>query len=953
MKKIAFGFLFVLTLILVGCHQKEPLKNKEIDLEKASEKVIIPSFIDEDVFFPTEINYEGETIYLTYRSSDESVISNKGKVYRPTFEEGDVSVSVLLMLSYDGKTHSKTLNITVKALPEVTMPDVIFSVNFMVDDNFYQQIKVKENEKVSIPTTPTKDNHRFLGWFLDRTFETPFNFDDTITEDKMIYAKFTEKASGLYHEDFEAYHSLSELFMMYEVNGNEAFVLDNEHTQRLKLKELTSEATLNKSFDALHKGRFILVFDFIQPTGGASFTVELTANKSRLFSVGATRTNRFTYRNTDGKETSIPSNVHSVIPDVVHQVLVVVDTNLYTYKYFVKQNNTLIELTPQGGIKFMSEMAVDGIKIRSVGTTSPSTNNVAILDNLWIEESSELIELKSPNDPEDAIDWEAKINDVLEDITFYTYRLKHNISLPQVIDGATLSWTSSDSDILSNEGVVTRGTVDKMVTLTATARYLDYTATKSFEFMVLQETDDKTFMLTDYDVLGFAEGHVSIPYISLGDPGYYKVTNELEFLDAIKAENNTKLNTHSARIIEIASDLNLGYDEVIRKYPQVATDYRSVFQTHNKPSVHPTLIESGISKIYIQNRIGGKYSEGMVIFSKSNHTIKHATFSVKRSNNIIVRNLTFDELWEWDESQDYDSKDWDYFTIEEVNGIWFDHVTLNKAYDGLIDFKYGSPAVNNATFSFLKLEFKPNDFLRTQLEHFEDNGGSTKYKRLRDSGMSLDDVLKLISFQKKGFLLGGSAFKNNITELTIANAYVVNLQDRFPRLRGDVGGLGGDVHIFNNYYDASEVADMKMDATTKWGGILNTSDFSNMLVNQAIVTTENGAILAENNYFKGVTQIIKSNQTRPGDVSYTGKFLVLNSAHDLYGRLFIGSSLDVNTPFKPSNSDPVLPFSFNKFETLPYTYDDKLIEPLNIKAYLEETFKSENMNLINWLKTNQ
>lgn len=857
------------------------------------------------------------------------------------------------MLSYDGKTHLKTVNITVKAYPKELEPDVTYTINFMVDDSLYQMVKVKENKKVILPNAPTKEDHQFLGWFEDETLKTPFNADSIITENKNLYAKFMKKTNALYHEDFETYINRSELFTAYEVNGEEAFMFDQGNTQRLKLKELESESVLTKSFNKLHQGRFILVFDFIQPKGGASFTVELTSHKSRLFSVGATRTNRFTYRNPDGKETSIPSNVHNITPNEIYQALVVVDTNLYTYKYFVKQNETVIELTPQGGVKFMNEVVVDGIKIRSVGTSTPSSNNETILDNIWIEESSELKDHKSLNDPESAIDWETKINDVLEEISFYTYELKYNITLPSVVNGASISWSSSDPDALSNEGVVTRSSTNKMVMLTAEARYLNYTATKSFEFTVLKESEDKAFSLNDYNVLGFAEGHVSIPNLKDGDPGYYVVSNELEFLDAIKVENNSKLNTHSARIIEITSDLNLGYDEVIRKHPEVATDYRSVFQSHNTPSLHPTLIESGISKIYIQNRIGGKYSEGMLIFSKSNHTIKHATFSVKRSNNIIVRNLTFDELWEWDESLDYDSKDWDYFTIEAVNGIWFDHVTLNKAYDGLIDFKYGSPAVNNATFSFLRLEFKPNDFLRRQLEHFEANGGSNKYKRLRDSGMTIDEILKLISFQKKGFLLGGSAFKSNITELTIVNSYVINLQDRFPRLRGDVDGLGGDVHIFNNYYDAKEISDMKVEASTKWNGILNSSDFSTMLVNQAIVTTENGAILAENNYFKGVTQIIKSNQTRPGDVSYTGKFLVLNSVHDLYGKVFIGSSLDTNTPFKPSNSDPVLPFSFNKFETLPYQYDDKLVEPMNIKAYLEESFREANINLIDWLKTNQ
>lgn len=126
-----------------------------------------------------------------------------------------------------------------------------------------------------------------------------------------------------------------------------------------------------------------------------------------------------------------------------------------------------------------------------------------------------------------------------------------------------------------------------------------------------------------------------------------------------------------------------------------------------------------------------------------------------------------------------------------------------------------------------------------------------------------------------------------------------------------------------------------------------------MLTNQAIVTTENGAILAENNVFKGVTQVIKSNQTRPGDVNYTGKYLVLNSLHELYGKTFIGSSLDPSSPFVPANNDPILPFSFNAFEVLPYEYDNKLIEPESLFEYLIETNKESNINQIDWLKVKQ
>lgn len=88
MKKVWYGILLVLGLILVGCNQKDTTETKKIDLLKAQEKVEIPSIVDEDISLLTEITFEGEVIFVTYKSSDESIITNSGKVTRPTYEEG-------------------------------------------------------------------------------------------------------------------------------------------------------------------------------------------------------------------------------------------------------------------------------------------------------------------------------------------------------------------------------------------------------------------------------------------------------------------------------------------------------------------------------------------------------------------------------------------------------------------------------------------------------------------------------------------------------------------------------------------------------------------------------------------------------------------------------------------------------------------------------------------------
>jgi len=478
--------------------------------------------------------------------------------------------------------------------------------------------------------------------------------------------------------------------------------------------------------------------------------------------------------------------------------------------------------------------------------------------------------------------------------------------------------------------------------------YLEANITLYAKYILLSEMSE--FNLSDYNLNGFAVNHVSIPNLVEGNPGYYVVTTPLELMNAINAENSSSLGTTSARIIEIRADLNMGYLEVTNQYGTLRN-----FESHTTPKIHPILMSTGVGKIVIQDRDGtnSKYNEGLVIFSESGHTIKHAAFSIKRSNNIVVRNLKFDELWEWDEATkgDYDSNDWDYFTIDTVNGIWFDHIELGKAYDGLIDFKAGDSidqTVKNATFSYMKLVFTPNDFIRAQINYLEANKSSFSYYNLmRTSGMSVEEIVQLSGFQKKGFLLGGSELRvGNVFTLTIYNSYIKNLQDRFPRLRG------GDVHLFNNIYDATEVYEMKSQLTSAYPVLFAKTEYNRLLTNQALITTENGAILMENSIIMGVTQVIKSNQVGTNHPIMTGKYKVIDSIYILDEYEFLGGSEDLDTPFIRSNSEPVLPFSWTTFTVLPYS-SYRIILPNHLSLYLDQAILGVTSVPFNWLTLNQ
>src|SRR6185437_467278 len=107
----------------------------------------------------------------------------------------------------------------------------------------------------------------------------------------------------------------------------------------------------------------------------------------------------------------------------------------------------------------------------------------------------------------------------------------------------------------------------------------------------------------------------------------------------------------SPKVIEIMNDLNLGWNEI---GPDVQNLSSSPFNPAATPQLHPVLLQTGVSKLDIKYKNGG-----LTIFSANGATIRHCTFNIKSTHNIIVRNLKFEEMWEWDEATkgQYDKND--------------------------------------------------------------------------------------------------------------------------------------------------------------------------------------------------------------------------------------------------------------------------------------------------------
>lgn len=418
-------------------------------------------------------------------------------------------------------------------------------------------------------------------------------------------------------------------------------------------------------------------------------------------------------------------------------------------------------------------------------------------------------------------------------------------------------------------------------------------------------------------LVGFARGTTGGGVLAETDPAYRQVRTA--------AELGTALATKTVRVIEIMNDLDLGWNEL----PGDAQ--KGALRAASAPLLHPVLKQTGVTTVDIQDR------EGLTIFSAMGATIRRAIFNIKRCKNVIVRNLRFDELWEWDEASQgkYDKQGWDFITVDMGSSdVWIDHCDFTKAYDGVVDVKGGSSNVTISWCRFMGDDGGANSFVRQQIAELEKNpGGYPLYGFLRENGFSVDDIVQISRSQKKGHLVGANDFDpmNAQHTVTLHHNIYKNMQDRVPRLRA------GNVHVFNVLVDnveafaARQRRDELVAAMSPTSAARLSGSFSFSVTLNGAISTEGGAVLLERSALMDVASPVRNNQTDPTMASYTGKIRVLDTMYSLGGKSFRGGSEEAGSPLAPVPA-PVLPFSWNGVPNLPYAYDAE--DPAGLAASL-------------------
>jgi pectate lyase/pectin methylesterase-like acyl-CoA thioesterase len=253
-----------------------------------------------------------------------------------------------------------------------------------------------------------------------------------------------------------------------------------------------------------------------------------------------------------------------------------------------------------------------------------------------------------------------------------------------------------------------------------------------------------------------------------------------------------------------------------------------------------------------------KPKSNKTLFSVSGATIRHGIIEISGQSNIMIRNLEFRGLWEWDDESagGYKIQDWDYVRIQDdAFNVWVDHCDFEKSYDGLLDIKQGASQI---TVSWCRLSGDNEGVAQSMINHLESlyqanpaNPAIAHYASKRAT-QSPTQILALEIPQDKCNLLGAgdpatmsepgySTDPQTLEDagrlnITFHHLWYRGIRQRQPRLRY------GNGHIYNNYLDETSLVGTGVGST-------------------GLAVTTNAVMLGENVYFNEVTAPLSVNTT--------------------------------------------------------------------------------------------
>src|SRR5690606_15977717 len=118
-KRISITLILMTVLFLVACTPDGAIDYDAVFLAAQGEVDLAPT-VNDDFILPTSVEVDGLTITISWVSSHPNVVSVTGDVTRPSFETGDVTVTLTATFTINDETDEHDFIILVEALPETT-----------------------------------------------------------------------------------------------------------------------------------------------------------------------------------------------------------------------------------------------------------------------------------------------------------------------------------------------------------------------------------------------------------------------------------------------------------------------------------------------------------------------------------------------------------------------------------------------------------------------------------------------------------------------------------------------------------------------------------------------------------------------------------------------------------------------------------------------------------------
>lgn len=381
-------------------------------------------------------------------------------------------------------------------------------------------------------------------------------------------------------------------------------------------------------------------------------------------------------------------------------------------------------------------------------------------------------------------------------------------------------------------------------------------------------------------VTGFAgvEGNIHDRSEYVGTEYYRVIDDEKEFLDAIRDAQKGEV-----KVMEITKDMDLGYKyltelltkDVLRKYNFVREYKRPSNELANVNGgfTNPLMEKSGVTQITIGS------IDGLTIFSPNGSSIKHTELKIS-GNDIVIRNLHFKEMWQWDDAGAQKEVGWSNMKINGGKNVWIDHCTFEIASDGNIDLENGATGV---TISWCKIGDEATEnpakdgsiyqsimFMEDRYQKNELKPETSLYHQMRAGGATPEQIMAYSAYHKKCHLNGsgdkdfvnyvrgdGTVVEdaNSNINLTLAYNHYINVGQRVPMIRQGIGNL------INCYIDDS--SHQKAKAAHPIFEQIGPYSLSRC------INSRNGAcIAADTCVFNGIEEPITGAEVQGDDITY-------------------------------------------------------------------------------------